>query len=154
MFQLATTINHGLISSFETLSHSTKPSATKACNVKENGGCVFCTQNTCVCGHYSCDISTGNNECMPGYTWNNSVERATNPSNTYHVTCPENECRNGGTCISGSCCCQMGFTGILCEVEIIECEKNSCINGGECQIFGCLKSFCLVLSNLQRSTMT
>ncbi|XP_052786315.1 protein jagged-1-like [Mya arenaria] len=98
--------------------------------------CNFCIpHDTCTEGHYTCDVYTGNRLCLPGYTGVDCLTKIDTEAEVveYHVRCPENECRNGGFCTSGRCCCNPGFKGDLCEVEIIECQNDSCLNGGICK---------------------
>ena len=111
--------------------------SSDTCLVNEYGpNCSFCiSQNSCVDGHYTCDVTTGSKVCLPGYNGKECKTPIGKGTKQYHVTCPENECRNGGTCVSGRCCCLQGFMGVLCEVEIIECEQNSCLNGGKSGVF-------------------
>ncbi|XP_045185141.2 uncharacterized protein LOC123543133 [Mercenaria mercenaria] len=105
------------------------------CLQNEHGpNCTYCVaRDTCEEGHFTCDVRTGNKICLPGYQGQNCRISTKHASNYYDVTCPENTCRNGGSCASGHCCCREGFTGILCEIEIIECKNNSCLNGGICK---------------------
>lgn len=44
----------------------------------------------------------------------------------------KNACRNNGKCINDACQCPVGFSGKLCQREVIECEADSCWNGGYC----------------------
>lgn len=101
------------------------------CLINEHGpNCTYCVpSDSCEEGHFICDMNNGNKICLPGYRGDN-CQFSTDLVNEYHVTCPENTCRNGGTCTSGRCCCRNGFTGILCEIEIIECKNQSCLNEG------------------------
>jgi|GEM_PF-1211667 len=41
-------------------------------------------------------------------------------------------CQNGGTCVSGTCDCPVGFTGGACETNVDDCDPNPCQNGGTC----------------------
>ncbi|XP_060578018.1 protein crumbs homolog 1-like [Ruditapes philippinarum] len=96
--------------------------------------CTYCiAKDTCEEGHYKCDTDTGSKVCLPGYQGKNCRISTQLANSYYDVTCPENTCRNGGSCASGYCCCRDGFMGILCEIEIIECKSNSCLNGGICK---------------------
>ena len=101
-----------------------------SCLPNEYGeNCTYCTpKDSCIDGHYSCDFNTGNKVCLPGWT-GDSCRIKIDPDMTF-VSCPDNQCRNGGLCVSGLCCCVEGFTGILCEIEIIECTNTSCKNEG------------------------
>ncbi|XP_061191549.1 uncharacterized protein LOC133199695 [Saccostrea echinata] len=46
--------------------------------------------------------------------------------------CSENACRNNGKCINSACQCLIGFSGELCQKEVIECQNDTCLNGGYC----------------------
>ncbi|XP_062570839.1 uncharacterized protein LOC134232878 [Saccostrea cucullata] len=46
--------------------------------------------------------------------------------------CSENACRNNGKCINSACQCLLGFSGQLCQKEVIECQNDTCLNGGYC----------------------
>ena len=79
----------------------------------------------------SCIISkTGAKICLDGWKGLNCTEKDVSLDTYYNLTCPDNNCRNGGECVSGTCCCQSGFTGVLCQIEIIECQSRPCQNGG------------------------
>lgn len=103
------------------------------CAANEYGpNCTQCIpQDTCTAGHYICDNATGSKICLPGYQGADCLTTTVHSTIDYHVTCPENDCRNGGVCTSGRCCCGRGFAGVLCEIEIIECRNESCLNGGK-----------------------
>ncbi|KAL4216822.1 hypothetical protein ACF0H5_024543 [Mactra antiquata] len=109
--------------------------APAQCAEHEYGqNCVYCVpQDTCDEGHYTCDNKTGSKVCLPGYFGADCMDAEIQGTMDYQVKCPENDCRNGGVCTSGKCCCGRGFAGVLCEIEIIECRNNSCQNGGVCK---------------------
>ncbi|XP_069126820.1 uncharacterized protein [Argopecten irradians] len=45
------------------------------------------------------------------------------------LSCPKSKCENFGTCDNGVCLCVLGFTGDLCEIDILECASNPCVHG-------------------------
>ncbi|CAC5404861.1 CSMD [Mytilus coruscus] len=50
-------------------------------------------------------------------------------------------CHKNGTCIGDKCSCPNGYTGVLCQSEILECLTEPCQNNGICNdrigIFTC-----------------
>lgn len=44
--------------------------------------------------------------------------------------CDNQNCLNGGVCISGQCECPSGFSGLNCEIN--QCAGIACYNGGVC----------------------
>ncbi len=43
----------------------------------------------------------------------------------------ENACKNGGTCLNGSCTCMPYFTGVHCDIGL-KCDPNPCLNDQPC----------------------
>ena len=45
--------------------------------------------------------------------------------------CDSSPCENGGSCMDligyYSCSCLPGYTGVNCEVEVLECSSNPCL---------------------------
>lgn len=92
---------------------------------------VYCVAtDTDAGGHYTCDPSTGNKICRPG--WEDVSRRCRTRSND----CINNACENGATCVDGArtytCLCPPGYTGPVCETDINECASTPCQQGGTC----------------------
>ncbi|XP_064605715.1 uncharacterized protein LOC135470608 [Liolophura sinensis] len=113
--------------------NATNPITNTVCPQNRYGpGCdVVCTPaDNCAEGHYDCHYSTGERICLAGWAGVSCQERFLSPNTD--PECPENECRNGGQCFNGSCCCPRGFTGNYCEQEVFECSSRPCLNDGNC----------------------
>lgn len=48
---------------------------------------------------------------------------------TRRLSCPDNRCKNFGRCTNATCICLPGFTGDLCETDILECDSDPCDHG-------------------------
>ena len=84
-------------------------------------------------GHYTCNNETQAIECLEGWTGEFCID--TTFAGEDNPDCPPDVgggCKNGGTCFDNTCCCIAGFTGDLCEREIIECDSSPCQNEGTC----------------------
>ncbi|XP_059175632.1 neurogenic locus notch homolog protein 1-like [Physella acuta] len=94
---------------------------------------VFCRQQyECgeETGQFYCNELTGQKVCMFGWSGPDCSTR--DQTVRLDVPCPRSVCRNGGACLNATCCCQPGYTGSLCHVEILECDSNPCLNDGVC----------------------
>ncbi|XP_030844885.1 fibrillin-1 isoform X2 [Strongylocentrotus purpuratus] len=83
--------------------------------------------NPCVNG--DCTNTDGTYMCTCGSGFRLSVD-----GSTCDAECGGVVCQNGGACGStNQCdCANTGFTGTLCENNIVECDSNPCMNGGSC----------------------
>ena len=82
-------------------------------------------------GHYTCHPVTEDKICLLG--WSGVSCRDREFIGRFDPACPGSQpCKNGGTCFDGRCCCQPGYTGHLCNTEIIECSSNPCPLGATC----------------------
>lgn len=113
--------------------NATNPVTNTVCPQNRYGpGCdVVCTPaDNCAEGHYDCHYITGERICLAGWAGVSCQQRFLSPNTD--PECPVNECRNGGQCFNGSCCCPRGFTGDYCQQEVFECSSRPCLNGGNC----------------------
>lgn len=89
-------------------------------------------------GHYTCDASTGEKVCLPGY--NGALCKIEINE------CESSPCQNGGSCRDHrnyfTCECAEGTSGDRCEINFDECFSDPCqhrsscvdqINGYQCQ---------------------
>ena len=77
-------------------------------------------------GSYSCDCP----KCLTGSDCTEKANECT------EIPCTA-VCLNGGTCLLAEssesiCNCVFGFTGSMCETNLVSCSVNYCKNGGAC----------------------
>jgi len=111
------------------------PSCTKQCIASDSD-----TE-----GHFTCDPTTGNIVCLPGYE--NTDRNCLVKTNQ----CMGNRCKNNGTCVTAgdtyTCSCAPGSAGTFCEAQVVGpcpdgyvgqscdvrlCDFITCQNGGSC----------------------
>lgn len=83
-------------------------------------------------GHYEC--RRGQKICLIGWTGENCTESNLSQLNDPLGECPDRTpCRNGGSCFNQTCCCQAGYYGNQCEIEVKACDSSPCKNRATCR---------------------
>ncbi|XP_075413089.1 neurocan core protein [Tenrec ecaudatus] len=76
------------------------------------------------------ETASGEELALPGIPTKGSMDEE--PSDP----CENNPCLHGGTCTANGtmygCCCDQGFAGENCEIDIDDCICSPCENGGTC----------------------
>jgi hypothetical protein len=102
-------------------------------------------QDSDVSGHYTCNATTGDIVCLPG--WKDTTNKCLTSINE----CTNHKCLHGATCVNGvgsyTCKCADGFFGTYCEgasnsqcpagmigrsCDVRVCDYVRCQNGGTC----------------------
>ncbi|CAD5221968.1 unnamed protein product [Bursaphelenchus okinawaensis] len=57
-------------------------------------------------------------------------EGASSKNDCHETDCASTGCKNHGDCYNGRCNCDLGFTGIQCDIALNLCHADFCLNGG------------------------
>lgn len=94
----------------------------------------FCAGRDDCGGHFECNETTGAQACLSGWKGADCKVRDFSGPGVDPECPPNSDCGGpAGVCFNSTCCCNSGYIGEFCLVEINECDSNPCQNGGTCK---------------------